>query len=179
MKKLAVCKTKYIEKIISKVQNKLWKDVLQSFIININKVKDSTLEQVLKSPLFYNENIKIGGSYIYYSSWFQIGLRYINDLIKDNGEFYTYEEFKDITGIHPNTPVYHGTIRAIKSYLKEIKVNITHKEKSTFIPSHVSSLIQHNGSKVTYDILNETKEVPKVKLLGTRYTIFHKKTGNR
>ena len=133
--------------------------MLQSFI-NINKVKDSKQEQVLKSPLFYNENIKIGGSYIYYSSWFQIGIRYINDLINDNGEFYTYEEFKDITGIHPNTLVYHGTIRAIKSYLKEIKVSITHKETSPFIPSYVSSLIQHNGSKVTYDILNENKEVP-------------------
>ena len=127
MKKLAACKTKYIEKIFSKVQNRFWKDVLQSFI-NINKVKVSKQEQVLKSPLFLNENIKIGGSYIYYSSWFQIGIRYINDLIKDNGEFYTYEEFKDITGIHPNTLVYHGTIRAIKSYLKKIKVNITHKK---------------------------------------------------
>ena len=146
MKKLAACKTKYIEKIISMVQNKFWKDMLQSFI-NINKVNDSKQKQVLKSPLFYNENIKIGGSYIYYSSWFQTGIRYINDLIKDIGEFYTYEEFKDITGIHPN-----GTIRASKSYLKEIKVNITHKEKSPFIPSHVSSLIQHNGSKVTFDI---------------------------
>ena len=104
--------------------------------------------------------LKIGGLYIYYSIWFQTGIRYINDLIKDNGDFYTYEEFKDITGIHPNTLVYHGTIRAIKSYLKEIKVNITHKEKSPFIHSHVSSLIQHNGSKVTYDILNENKEVP-------------------
>ena len=109
MKKLAACKTKYIEKIISKIQNKFWKDVLQSFI-NINKVKDSKQEQVPKTPLFYNENIKIYDplSYIYYSSWFQIGIRYINDLIKDNGEFYAYEEFKDITGIHPNTLVYHG-----------------------------------------------------------------------
>ena len=59
MKKLAACKTKYIEKIISKVQNKFWKDVLQCFI-NINKVKDSKQEQVLKSPLFYNENITRG-----------------------------------------------------------------------------------------------------------------------
>ena len=37
--------------------------MLQSFI-NINKIKDSKQEQVLKSSLFYNENIKIGGSYI-------------------------------------------------------------------------------------------------------------------
>ena len=54
MKNLAACNTKNIEKIISKVQNKFWTDVLQSFI-NINKLKDSKQEQVQKSPLFYNE----------------------------------------------------------------------------------------------------------------------------
>lgn len=157
---LAACKTKYIEKLINNVQNTFWKDVLQSFI-NMNKVIDTNEEQVLKSPLFYNDSIKIGGSYIYYSSWFQTGIRYINDLLKDNGEFYTHEEFRDITGINSNTLLYYGTIRAIKSYLKEIKVNITHKEKSPFIPSHILPLLQQRkGSKVIYDILNKNKEVP-------------------
>ena len=53
MKKLAACKTKYIEKIISKVQNKFWKDVLQSFI-NINKVKDSLKNVIGKSRECHN-----------------------------------------------------------------------------------------------------------------------------
>ena len=40
-----------LKRFISKVQNKFWKDVLQSFI-NINKVKNSKQEQVLKVHYF-------------------------------------------------------------------------------------------------------------------------------
>ena len=66
----------------------------------MNREVEIESEQALKSPLFYNDNIKIGGTYIYHSSWFQKGIRYINDLLNVNGEFYTYEQFKDITGIN-------------------------------------------------------------------------------
>ena len=164
MEKLVAYNTKYTEKTLNNVQNVFWKDVLQSFI-NMNKVVELEPEQVLKSPLFYNDNIKIGETYIYHSSWFQKGIRYINDLLNVNGEFYTYEQFKDITGINSNTLLYHGTIRAVKSYFKEIKVNITHKEKAPFIPSHISPLLQQRScSKVIYDIFNKNNEVPTGKI---------------
>ena len=66
----------------------------------------------------------------------------LNDLINDNGEFYSHEEFQEITGINSNTLQYHGTINAIKAYLKDIKINITHKMKNPLIPSHVQPFIK-------------------------------------
>ena len=66
-------------------------DVLNAFIkINSEKVLNEV--QVLKCPLFY-DNIKVGGTHIYYANWYKKGIKYINDLIKEDGEFYTLEEF--------------------------------------------------------------------------------------
>ena len=124
--KLSGCNIKYAENVITNIQNKFWKDVLQSFI-NINKTELVNEDMVLQSPIFYNEKINIGGSHIFYNTWYKKGIRFLNDLINERGEFYTHDEFKERTGINSNTLQYHGTIKAIKVYLKEIKLNITHK----------------------------------------------------
>ena len=73
--------------------NKFWKDVLQTFI-NINKNINLKDDMVLQTPLFYNIKIKIGGSHIFYKTWFDKGIRFLNDLIYENGEFYSHEKFK-------------------------------------------------------------------------------------
>ena len=124
--KLSGCNIKYAENIITNIQNKFWKDMLQSFI-NINNIKLVNEDMVLQSRMFYNENIKIGGSHIFYNTWYKKRIRFLNDLINERGEFYTHEEFKEMIGMNSNTFQYHGTIKAIKVYLKDIKLNITHK----------------------------------------------------
>ena len=44
------------------IHNNFWKAVLQAFI-NINKKMKINERSVLKTPIFYNESIKIGNSY--------------------------------------------------------------------------------------------------------------------
>ena len=85
---------------------------------------------ILQTPIFYNKNIKIWGSYMFYKAWYKRGIRFLNDLINENGTFYSHEEFQEITGINFDTLQYHETINAIKAYLKDIKINITHKMKN-------------------------------------------------
>ena len=57
------------------------------------------VENVLKSPLFHNENIKIDGTSIFFKPWFNKGVKYVNDLVDDNGDFYTQADFNMKTGI--------------------------------------------------------------------------------
>ena len=83
---------KYVEDRIKMTTNQFWKDVLQP-LININKKTLATVEYVLTSPIYYNKNIQIGGTHIYYKSWFENGIKYVNDLINDHGEFYDQTEF--------------------------------------------------------------------------------------
>ena len=92
---------KYVEDRIKRITNQFWKDVLQS-IININKKTLVTEEYVLTSPIYYNKNIQIGGTHIYYKSWFDNGIKYVNDLINEQGEFYEQTEFMQKTGIQTN-----------------------------------------------------------------------------
>ena len=102
LEKLCSCHIRYAENFLSKTYNKFWKDVLQAFI-NINKNINLKDDMVLQTPLFYNINIKIGGSHIFYKTWFDKGIRFLNDLIHENGEFYSHEEFQENTGINSNT----------------------------------------------------------------------------
>ena len=65
---------------------------LQS-LININKNIILTEGEILKSPLYYNDNIKIVGQHFYPKTWFEKDVRYINDLVNENGRLYEQAEF--------------------------------------------------------------------------------------
>ena len=134
----------FLEKAIDTIPNQFWKNVLQS-LININKKVVLTEKDTLRSQIYYNHNIKVGGMYIYYNNWFKKGIRYINDF--ENGSFYTEAEFTAKTGIKTNFLQYNGLIEAIKKYLKHIKVETTHKESCPFIPFHISTLITASKRK--------------------------------
>ena len=158
IEKLTGCNIKYIEEMITHLPNKFWKDVLLS-LIKINKKMAFTEADILKSPLYYNDHIKIDGSYIFFESWFNKGIKYINDLIDENGEFYRQDNFTRKTGVKTNFLQYNGLIKSIKEYLKHIKIEIPHKESNPFIPTNIYPLLKHcNGSKVMYEILNKTNE---------------------
>ena len=172
MEKLCSCHIKYAESFLSKTYNKFWKDVLQAFI-NINKNINLKDDMVWQTPLFYDINIKIGGSHIFYKTWFDKGIRFLNDLIHENGELYSHEKFQENTGINSNTLQYQGTIKSVKEYLKTIKVNITHKINNPFIPSQILPFIKEKkGSKTMYDILNQNKDIPTGQLTWNKLYTF-------
>ena len=60
---LTSCNVEYIQDILSTLNNRFWKDVLKSFL-DINYKTEKGEEQILKSPLFYNRNIKIDRKYV-------------------------------------------------------------------------------------------------------------------
>ena len=61
---LTSCNVEYIQDILSTLNNQFWKDVLKSFL-DINYKTEICEEQILKSPLFYNRNIKIDRKYVF------------------------------------------------------------------------------------------------------------------
>ena len=91
VEQLTGCNTKYLEKVILQLPTHFEKDDLQS-MISINTKSVFTEESILNSPIYYNIYIKFGGSHVYFKSWFNKGIRYINDLVNKNGEFYQQNE---------------------------------------------------------------------------------------
>lgn len=164
LNKLTGCHIKYIEEKMKDMKNQFWKDVFQT-LISLNEKTDITEESLLKCPIFYNNNIQVGGKAIYYNTWYNKGVRYLTDLVNDNGELYSQEEFSNITGIQTNYLQYYGTIQAIKSYIKHTNLTLHHKEQYPFIPSHICFLLKQNkGSRTMYNVLNQNREVPTGKL---------------
>ena len=86
-------------------------------------------------------------------------MKYLNDFVKENGEFYNWEEFSEITNIQTNYLRYYGTVNALKEYIKKTNITCLHKEPNHFVPSHISPLLQQRkGSQVMYNILNKNNE---------------------
>ena len=138
--KLVGCSTEYIKKELINVTNSFWIDVFQSWIKYNEKLAVDD-EFILKSPIFYNKNILIGGQIIYYYKWFKNGVRFINDLVKDNGEFFSYQDFLERARVQTSFLQYVGTIQAIKTCIKKKTIDIIKKISEPF---YTCSLFQHN-----------------------------------
>jgi hypothetical protein len=69
--------------------NQFWKDVYKSWI----KITSKAYEEPLSEPLYHNQHIQINKKSKFYCHWYLKGIKYINDLINENGEFFTREEF--------------------------------------------------------------------------------------
>ena len=66
---------------------------------------------------------------VYFKTWDEIGKRYINDLIQENGNYLTQLEFETLTGIKTNFLQYNGIISS------KIKINIQGEMKTKiFLP---------------------------------------------
>ena len=57
----------------------------------------------------------IGNQPVFYRHWIKNGVFIINDLLLDNGNFLTYEQFVKTFSIHTNFLDYHGLIHSIKA----------------------------------------------------------------
>ena len=135
-------------------KNPFWIDVFQSWIKYTEKLVVDD-EFILKSPIFLNKNI------LYYDKLFKNRVRFINDLVKDNGEFFSYQEFLERARVQTKFLQYVGTIQAIKAYIKKKKIDIFKKYQSPFIPAHFSNIIKNKqGAKINNDILNINEDKP-------------------
>ena len=77
----------------------------------------NTTEYFLSGPIFHNPEILIGKTTIFYQQWYNKGICYINDMFKENGEFYTELEFVHKDNIKTNFLQFNGLKAAIKKCL--------------------------------------------------------------
>ena len=156
---LTSCNVEYIQDILSTLNNQFCKDVLKSFL-DINYETEIGEEQILKSPLFYNRNIKIDRKYVFYKTWYDKGIRFVNDLVNQNGSFYSYQEV-GIDGSPLNILKYQGFIDSLKHFLSHTQIKLTKKVQDPFIPSHIKVFLQQkSGTQAMYNELNKNYDEP-------------------
>ena len=75
-----------------------------------------------KTTIWNNQDIKIDNKTIFFRTWFDKGVHTVKDLVDQNLDFLTYEEFQLRYHLQPNFLTYYGLINAIpQEYKKAIK----------------------------------------------------------
>ena len=160
---LTKCGDNFIQKCINNCSNEFWIDVLKSWK-NFARSSDYTSKEniPLKTPLWYNENLKINKKVIFYNEWYKKGVVIVNDLLhySGNGHFYTFQEFIRLYGIKTNFVTYNGILNVVKKYIPSIN-QPQDILPYPYIPLGVENFLKKvKGSKHFYEILNKNTTSP-------------------
>ena len=125
----------------------------------IYKITNNKGEQLLKTPIWYNEKIKIDNNAIFYEDLYSKGITVVSDLLKDicNKIFYSFEEFKRKYDIQINFLKYYGLITAVSKLFPYYDLQGCNTPTKPFIPLNIAfCFCKSKGSKHIYNLLNET-----------------------
>ena len=155
--------TAYIaENILPITKNKFWKDVFRSHMQLSSKQTPTEMDHFQTNPLFLNENIKIGNKPVYNKSCIDNGIQYINDIIKQDGNFFTYEELKRTYNVNINFLQYSGLVRSVTDWKKKLNLeNMKNKAESPILPFAFKIYLKSKkGTQDMYKLLNKSTELP-------------------
>ena len=159
----------YVEKVLKDIKNNFWKDVFISWRDNVRKKDNSftefNLEDILKSPIWYNSKIKINNTHIYLNTWHEKGILYINDLINEDGTLFTYEEFINKFHLNANFLEFEGLLQSIKALFRKHNIGRSTKLHYPWIPNNIVDILREKrGSKRMYNILRMNSHYPNSKI---------------
>ena len=137
-------------RIQNKIKNKFWIDVLHAYSDILQLTGEDTEHFVLSSPIFYNNKIMIGNQPIYIKRWDQQGIKSINDLIHENGEFLSQDEFEHTYNIKTNFVQFLGLKQAIMAYARTYNIiSFSKKLHTPLLPASIHLLIKSKkGGKI-------------------------------
>ena len=155
--------TKYInENVCTRRTNDFWKDVLKawsSFVTQKGGIIKSQSD-ILTQPMWNNENIKVDNKTINYEQMSKSNIRWINDIIKEDGTFLNCTEVVEKYKCKTNFLQYAGIVQAIRTYCKRSNIKLDKKIMSPFIPYFLEDIVSKTkGCRVFYDILQESQSI--------------------
>ena len=124
--------------------------------------KSDTQESILSTPIFYNPEITVGRKPLYNRIWYSKGIFCINDLLTENGSFYSQNEFENIYNIKTNFIEYQGVMQVVKLYARRKGIdNFNKKLECPLIPNTILLFTKSKkGGKVFYSALHRNEDKP-------------------
>ena len=130
-----------------------YKDVLNAWERIVGHTPGSKYE-VENEIIWNNKFITIAGKSVFYRSWYEAGVKYIKDLITENGNLMTLNAFQHTFGIKTHFLQYLGLLNAIPtSWKKKLKSNF--KENETYDCENRIIDLQNISSKILRNILTK------------------------
>ena len=151
------CKGNY-----SLFKNKFWYDTFSSWIKFTKQLKIEKWTDFLNQPLWYNENVKVGGKSVFHKKWFDKGIIFIHDLVDDTGNFLNLHDIQNNLGIETNFLEVNGLLRALNNFKNKFDFAIcNHNILRPTVPCSVK-IIQYDkkGCQRINKILSNNNCVP-------------------
>lgn len=154
--KICSCGSEYFKEVGYKMKNHFWKDVLKAVSTLFALVENvNTDNNIQTSPIFLNHLFCIDGKSFFYKSWFEKGIKFVNDILNDDGSFINLQTLTQDFGVKSNFIQYHGVIQCIKAVLKNKGIRLKNKLNVLFIPSGIEVILKQNkGAQNIYNVFN-------------------------
>ena len=132
--------------------NSFWKDVLVGWSDIVKGHTPNNIKECLTESLWFNDSFKIDHKYVFYANWDARGIRFVNDLLDENGHFLSFEEFKIFLKVKSNFIQYNGMISCLKKN-RPLLSNCSGRVEEPFIPFAFKTLFSQNkGCRNIYDV---------------------------
>ena len=154
-------------KLSSNLQNPFWKDLMQVWSEFCEAVPVENIKQILICPIWHND--RTGNGQLFLRNWWDMGIRVINDLISEEGIFYSFEHLKAKYNIRGTFLDYQHVLNNISQVWKDqINMNrvfIVETKQNVVCNIYLQYLIKSKkGSRIFYDILVGVNEyIPQAK----------------
>ena len=129
--------------------NTFWINVFEAWT-KFELPPPTTPEEVISQMIWTNKNIKRNGRSFIFQTWLKKGIYFINDLLKNDGRFMSFAEFRNQYQMEVNFVDYYSVIEAVSLHWKRLCRN--NNKIVNVIHPHVSLL--KNSLKTTKPIFN-------------------------
>ena len=146
--KVILLGSNYSKTIARKMDNKFWKEILDSWSTLIERLSNHRKD--LSLPIWYNT--ELSNHFLYCPKWYNAGIISIADLLTSNGDILTETDFNTIYNVKTNFLEYHRVIKYIKAFCN--KVNDRSHMKPIYHSQTQILLRSQKGSKDFYNRLN-------------------------
>ena len=147
---------------INRIDNKFWYDTFQAWINFLNKIEIRSWDDFLKTPIWCNKLLKVGGKSILYKHWVEKGLLSIYDIIDSNGNFYELNYLLNTINLNTNFIEYQGIINTITSLRTKLQImQNNYNVVKPNMPLHLKLLTRYRkGCQLFYKILSSNRSIP-------------------
>ena len=146
--KVILLGSNYSKTIARKMDNKFWKEILDSWSTLIEGLSNHRKD--LSLPIWYNT--ELSNHFLYCPKWYNAGIISIADLLTSNGDILTETDLNTIYNVKTNFLEYHRVIKYIKAFCN--KVNDRSHMKPIYHSQTQILLRSQKGSKDFYNRLN-------------------------
>ena len=153
----------FVRKKLTNIRNPFWKDVLIGWQTILERKIPNDTNDVYNSSLWYNTKITVGRRSVAYKNYIDKGILLIKDVLDEQGNLMSYDEFRQKYVINTNFLEYNSLLRAIKSYMHKYdnqETLIIDLQKPSLPDSAKLLLSNRKGSKAIYNVINKTNCIP-------------------